>query len=152
DVVASITQQSNSPGGSPRVNVVVTPDGRLQITDGGSGSGNLTIAALNGSPAVNDLGLLLSAGATAPDSSTIRGVQFVDSNQPLSQLSLKGSAGPASVGVRRSPQDVDVLVIGGSQGVYRTFNPVGDPSRFGTYPSLPGPSALVRFPGDNNDL
>src|SRR5262249_25567447 len=61
-----------------------------------------------------------------------------------------------TVGITRGPTaqpPVDILLVGGRNGVFRTFNPLGDPARAGAYGTLqPAGTVNVRFPRADNDL
>src|SRR5262249_49136502 len=82
-------------------------------------------------------------------SSTPLRAGFTD-NTNLNELQT-GTAAAPTTGVGRSSADEDVLLVGGTQGVYRLFNPLGDPSVPGGNhatipldPPGPGPPAQGR--------
>jgi hypothetical protein len=119
-----------------------------------------TVTALNASPALAELGLDtpgqfavfgLGFGLTSKILQT-PGTASPNGATPLSAL----TNATGTSGIHRNPSDQDVLLVGGDQGLFRLFNPVGDPSVLGNYPAVPTAATQARFqltiPGANNDL
>ncbi|MDA1013146.1 MAG: DUF4347 domain-containing protein, partial [Planctomycetota bacterium] len=160
DVITWIQNQSRlTASAAPRVTVALN-SGRLILTDTATGAGNLRIEALKDkdgafSPAALDLGLVSDLAVARTSTGALTGNLIADGiadsalqSRPLHEVKLKTTN---RTGVRRSTANVDVLLVGGSGGVFRTFNPVGDPALLGQYPRLISTST-VTLPGKNNDL
>ncbi|HAM72036.1 MAG TPA: hypothetical protein DCM86_10370, partial [Verrucomicrobiales bacterium] len=150
---------SRSPLGVARVTVellTASADRKIRITDNTTGAGTFTLTAVGTSGAVSDLGL--AADAATRVGAVITGRKLGDNFAGATNLNdLKLDAtGVSRVGVHRSAADKDVLLVGGTRGIYRVFNPLGDPAMAGkAYPAISEPSRAaitVPIPGDNNDL
>jgi hypothetical protein len=122
---------------------------RLVLTDATAGAGSFTVTALDDSAAAEQLGLTVPAVG-----GTITG-NVLGQAKPATRLDAVANA-LGGAGVRRGSAarpPVDVLLVGGQAGIYRAFNPVGDPAHLGAYTVLqPALEVRVRFPSKDNDL
>ncbi|MBU6398951.1 MAG: LEPR-XLL domain-containing protein, partial [Verrucomicrobia bacterium] len=89
------------------------------------------------------------------------GATWTDITGPSAMAGALGATLLRAVQIVKVPAGVgtpalDVLLVGGVGGVYRLFNPVGDPTNVGTvnYPVITAAPASVTVvsPGDQNDL
>jgi hypothetical protein len=151
DIDQFIEVQSRLPG-SVVARVTVTLDvanNRLVLTDNTAGAGAFSVTPLDGSPAASQLGLT-AAAAGGTINGTALGAFVAATNLNL-VVNAAGNPGIQRGSAARAP--MDVLLVGGQAGIFRTFNPVGNPSRLGAYPLLPAARQVdVRLPGNNNDL
>ncbi|MFC1858440.1 hypothetical protein ACFL9U_10530, partial [Thermodesulfobacteriota bacterium] len=147
------TQSRPLAGGDARVTVTIDEaNKRFVIEQAGAvaGAGNFKIEKMNNSPAGDSLKIIKTADAGTP--TIINGDALVGDFSPEKVLGDLKTAIGSGIGVRRSADNVDVLLVGGSDGVFRTINPLGDPSSLGRFPQNVFSQATVIVPGENNDL
>ena len=152
DVEHFIEVQSRA-AGSTVARVAVTldlPSQRLVLTDQTAGGNTFGVTALNGSTVAAQLGIASNAAAA-----TLNGGNFGAPFTAATTLDqVRNATGPQ--GITRtfaSGRPQDILLVAGQRGVFRAFNPVGDPSQPGLYGTLqPAGQVDVRFAGADNDI
>ena len=128
--------------------VAVTFDsttGKLSLKDSRAGAGAFTVTALYDSIAGADLGI---TGVAAAGDTITGGSLGVGLSDATLLATLNGGAGV------RTFAGKDVLLVGGREGVFRAFNPIGTPGSadYGRAMVAPVSVATVVSPLGNNDL